>query len=324
MCREWERKDNRIIYIRQENAGLGEARNSGMRVASSDYITFLDSDDWFELTFVEKIIGMMFETSSDIGQCDIRRVDCVTAASHVVKLRFEKPVVSCSEDKTVFNKARPFAWGKIYRKELFEREKFTFLKTAYEDTCVPVLIASANQVCYVSEPLINYYWLRPGSLANDHSKIKDIGIGLQMLYDMLNELKMYDDYSLEWKKMALGQYRFACRKWGELNKEDVKSELYELEIQVAIKFPTLQNLSKKKFCAIGPELLQAALDNSIPYKEQLTTEISEADCVVFFKSNAALVPKSNARLIALPDTDHTGADQVSASFNIAELIMEKL
>jgi len=324
MCREWERKDNRIVYIWQENAGLGGARNSGIKAASSDYITFLDADDWFEPTFVEKIIKMMLETSSDMGQCDMHYVDSATMNRHIVKIRFGKPVVSCSEDRSVMNKSRICAWGKIYRKELLERCDFSFPSITYEDTSTPVLIASANQVCYVPEPLINYCWKRPGSLSNDTSKIKDIGVGLQLLHNRFVELDLYDRYMLEWKKIALGLYRFACRMFGETGNESAKIALNELEKTIARNFPQLQYLSKKKFFAVGTELLATALDNSIPYKEQLTTDISEAECVVFFESDAALVPKSSARLIAIPDADQSGVDPISASFNIAELIMERL
>lgn len=39
-------KDKRITVIHQCNAGLGPARNSGMKVASGEYIGFVDSDDW--------------------------------------------------------------------------------------------------------------------------------------------------------------------------------------------------------------------------------------------------------------------------------------
>ena len=44
----YQRKDKRIIIINQENKGLSEARNEGVRVASGEYLYFLDSDDYIE------------------------------------------------------------------------------------------------------------------------------------------------------------------------------------------------------------------------------------------------------------------------------------
>lgn len=49
MCDEWAKQDSRIKVIHKNNAGLGYARNSGIDVASGEYITFLDSDDYVEL-----------------------------------------------------------------------------------------------------------------------------------------------------------------------------------------------------------------------------------------------------------------------------------
>lgn len=45
LLEEYRRKDNRIIIISQENKGLAEARNSGIKAAKGEYIFFLDSDD---------------------------------------------------------------------------------------------------------------------------------------------------------------------------------------------------------------------------------------------------------------------------------------
>ncbi len=48
MCDEWAKKDSRIKVIHKQNAGLGYARNSGMEIATGEYIAFVDSDDWVD------------------------------------------------------------------------------------------------------------------------------------------------------------------------------------------------------------------------------------------------------------------------------------
>lgn len=57
-------KDSRIKIINQENQGLSEARNSGMRYARGKYIWFFDSDDWLEKYILADII-------SSLDNCDI-------------------------------------------------------------------------------------------------------------------------------------------------------------------------------------------------------------------------------------------------------------
>ena len=46
MCDEWAQKDPRIVVIHKQNGGLSDARNAGIKTATADYITFLDSDDF--------------------------------------------------------------------------------------------------------------------------------------------------------------------------------------------------------------------------------------------------------------------------------------
>ena len=52
---EYGKCDRRIKVIHQENAGPGSARNTGLQYARGRFLIFLDSDDWFELDFLESI-----------------------------------------------------------------------------------------------------------------------------------------------------------------------------------------------------------------------------------------------------------------------------
>lgn len=51
--------DDRIRLIRQENAGVGAARNCGVAETTAPYICFLDADDWWEPTFLEEMAGLI-------------------------------------------------------------------------------------------------------------------------------------------------------------------------------------------------------------------------------------------------------------------------
>ena len=50
---EYAQKDDRIKIINQENGGLSHARNVGMELATGEYFTFIDSDDWVTKDYVE-------------------------------------------------------------------------------------------------------------------------------------------------------------------------------------------------------------------------------------------------------------------------------
>lgn len=55
ICDEYAQKDERVIVIHQENAGVSVARNAGIKAASTEWITFVDPDDWVESNHVSTL-----------------------------------------------------------------------------------------------------------------------------------------------------------------------------------------------------------------------------------------------------------------------------
>ena len=55
ICDEYALKHDEIVVLHKKNAGLGEARHSGLDAATGDYIAFFDSDDYIDEIYVEKM-----------------------------------------------------------------------------------------------------------------------------------------------------------------------------------------------------------------------------------------------------------------------------
>lgn len=70
MCDEYAKKDERIKVIHKENNGAAVARNTGLEISTGDYIAFVDSDDYIELTMYEDMMKINQQYDCDIVMCD--------------------------------------------------------------------------------------------------------------------------------------------------------------------------------------------------------------------------------------------------------------
>lgn len=66
ICDNYAKNDNRIKVIHKENGGLSSARNAGLDIASGEYISFVDSDDWIDENTYEELVKKIVTTNADI------------------------------------------------------------------------------------------------------------------------------------------------------------------------------------------------------------------------------------------------------------------
>lgn len=107
ICDEYAQKDQRIKVVHKKNEGLGYARNTGLEIASGEYITFCDSDDWLEPEAYEYTYNKVKYKNLDICWFQPRRVSVDGC------LLFEAQV-----DEEYFVEEKDIAW---FRKEIIGR-----------------------------------------------------------------------------------------------------------------------------------------------------------------------------------------------------------
>ncbi|MBQ8522131.1 MAG: glycosyltransferase [Clostridia bacterium] len=74
ICEDWASKDLRIKVVCKENGGISSARNFGLRYATGEYIAFIDSDDYVDVTMFEKLMKSAIENKSDVVICGFKNV----------------------------------------------------------------------------------------------------------------------------------------------------------------------------------------------------------------------------------------------------------
>ena len=68
---EFEKTDSRIIVIRQENQGISVARNNGINIAKGEYLGFVDSDDYVDNDYFEKLYNIVTSQNADMAVTSI-------------------------------------------------------------------------------------------------------------------------------------------------------------------------------------------------------------------------------------------------------------
>ena len=74
ICDEYARQDSRINVIHKKNGGLSEARNTGIEVATGEFIAFVDSDDYIALNMIQTLYDNIERDKADIAVCGIMNV----------------------------------------------------------------------------------------------------------------------------------------------------------------------------------------------------------------------------------------------------------
>ena len=131
--------DDRIRVVRQENAGLGAARNTGVREASGDLVTFVDSDDTVPPNGYGKMVRILGETGSDFAVGSLRRqVRGRYVERHWLRKLHAEQRLAITIDQAPDMLGNIWAVTKVFRRDFLERIGLEFpVGVRYEDQ-VPI------------------------------------------------------------------------------------------------------------------------------------------------------------------------------------------
>ena len=165
ICQEYAQKDNRIIYIEKENGGQSEARNMGLNRMTGSYVTFVDSDDWVELDYVEVLYNKLIEYQADIAvgnYYSYNEQEGIFYFHIFGNSYYEKVYDNVSifenfyESEHMKNFALICVGGKLYKSDLFRELRFEVGKLGEDGYLNQKIYLLAEKTIYLNAGLYAY------------------------------------------------------------------------------------------------------------------------------------------------------------------------
>lgn len=161
------------------NGGLSDARNYGIEHSNSEFIAFIDSDDYLDHSMFSEMMNLI-DDQTDIVCCDLM----------YVYDNGEMKVASCGDESLLKQKIDTLklnnsACNKIFRRSLFDSIRFVKGKW-YEDLAtIPCVMYQARKIQLIHKPFY-YYYQREGSIAHiKNEKMFDIYWAIQHIEECI-------------------------------------------------------------------------------------------------------------------------------------------
>ena len=165
ICDEYASRDGRIKVIHQENRGVSAARNAGLDIASGEYVGFVDSDDYIDLTMFEELLNAIKSTSADMAICDFTRILKTTSEPN------DKPLDSSMttekiKELIITDDYPSYFWNKLFAYPVLKNKRFPVGRVFEDYALLPVLLSEIQKICVIENRAYFYNCANTNSITN--------------------------------------------------------------------------------------------------------------------------------------------------------------
>ena len=215
ILQDFAKQDSRIKVLTQKNQFAGVAGNHGMKYAQGKYLSFLDSDDYFEAEMLEKMYLQAENTEADIVICRYAEHCEESGELSLPGWAFEdlffkrKDVFSGSSlyCAGIFQITKGWAWEKLFKRDFVQKCGYEFpdFRSSEDGFFVYMLMARAERISYMDDVLAVHRVNNVRSLSN--TKEQDWINGFKMWQMIGRELKTQGIYEV-YKQSLLNELAF--------------------------------------------------------------------------------------------------------------------
>lgn len=169
ILKEFASKDSRIRIIDNQHQGVAKTRNTGIEQSTGEYIGFVDSDDYIDIDFFEKLYNSATKSNSDIAIASILKhknffnIYNAKYTKEETAITIQDKIKLCEDKKHFFF----YAWNKIYHSGFIKENNIKFSEgQIYED------VMFAIKALYYSNKIISVYGTKYHYIEHENSLTK--------------------------------------------------------------------------------------------------------------------------------------------------------
>ena len=176
ICDEYAKKDIRVKVIHKQNEGVSKARNEGLSIATGEYVTFVDSDDYIEPNMYEQLYLAINRENADLAVCGFRQV----RVNGEQKINDAPKGFDWSKENIIINyftqgvvkEIMYSPWNKLFRTSKLENLRFNTKFRLGEDILfIFEFIEQMEKMIYV-EGAFYHYVMHPNSAMTSSFSVK--------------------------------------------------------------------------------------------------------------------------------------------------------
>ena len=252
ICEKYAKTDNRITVIHRKNGGLSAARNSGiewaLKYSDSEWITFVDSDDWLHPDYLKILLECAKKFNTEISVCNfLRTADNAVNSTLNKKLNVQK--YSCEDFFINYNLNAVVAWGKLYKKKLFKDIRYPEGKVHEDELTTYKLLFLIKNIVFIHDTLY-YYFINKKSITQ--GKNEDVWDTNKLYFIMAMEerLKYFKKYkfnsALQFQKEEYLYFMYIYCKFLHKNMNMADTQRYMSYIRGKLRTAIFINIGKMK------------------------------------------------------------------------------
>lgn len=169
ILKEFASRDSRIRIIDNQHQGVAKTRNTGIEQSTGEYIGFVDSDDYIDIDFFEKLYNSATKSNSDIAIASILKhknffnIYNAKYTKEETAIAIQDKIKLCEDKKHFFF----YAWNKIYHSGVIKENNIKFSEgQIYED------VMFAIKALYYSNKIISVYGTKYHYIEHENSLTK--------------------------------------------------------------------------------------------------------------------------------------------------------